>query len=156
MEKTLVTVTSFTESAQARLAKDRLASVGILAQLKGETGAESPPDPIKLEVSEEDLERAREILARPAEATPDEDEEPPEIDPESAEGLATRAWRAAFLGMAIVPVLMQIYSLWLVLKFVPRDEEVSRAGMRKVYGALAIDGTVLLAVALLFRALSRA
>ena len=154
MEKTLVPVTSYTDAAQARIARDRLAAVGILARLTGDTPAGPSLDPIKLEVSEEDLEQARAVLARPAEALADEDEEPPEIDPESAEGLASRAWRAAFFGM-VLPFIMQIYSLWLVLKLVSRDEEVSQAGMRKVYAALAIDGLVLLAAALLIRELGR-
>lgn len=157
MQKTLVTVLSFNDAVQARLAKERLASVGIPAHLDGDTAAAASQEPgsapaaIKLEVSEEDLERARELLSRPAEVLSDEDEEEQEIDPDSAEALATRAWRAAFYGMAILPFLMQLYSFWLVLKLLSRNEDVSPAGMRKVYGALAIDGVVLLMLALLLR-----
>ena len=78
MQKTFVTVLSFKDSVQARLAKDRLASVGIPARLDGDT-----PPAIKLKVFEEDLERDRELLARPAETLLDEDEEEDEkeIDP---------------------------------------------------------------------------
>jgi len=154
MDNTRVTVTSFSDTLQAKAARDRLASVGILAHL------EDSPAAVKLEVAEEDSERARELLSRPAEALSDEDEDEEEddkeSDPESAESLATRAWRAAFFGMVILPFLMQIYSLWLLFKLACRDEEVSKAGMRKVYGALAIDGIILLTFALLMRAVSGA
>jgi hypothetical protein len=67
--------------------------------------------------------------------------------------VAARAWRAAVLGIILLPPLVNIYSLWLILKVVSRDEDLSTTATRKVYAAVAVDGLVLLGVALFIRAI---
>src|SRR5262249_8813966 len=132
---------------------------GISTYLKGaastgkDTGLEGDFSTIKLQVRQDDLERARELLAAPvppAEAEEHDAEEP--YDPESTEALAVRAWRAALIGL-LPPlwVFLHFYSLWLLAKLSSRPDEVSPGGMWRVYGALAIDGFVLVGVALLVR-----
>jgi len=162
MSEKLVTAEAFTNPSRAELAKQRLEAAGIPAYLNGaEAGGAFPGlggevGTIKLEVREDDVERVRELLAAPpvpAEAAEaDEPEEPPE-DPESTEALARRAWRAALFGLMFLWVILHIYSLWLLLKLSFRPDDVSPEGMRKVYGALVIDGFVLVAFAVVLRAM---
>src|SRR5262249_5763157 len=140
------------------VARQRLEAAGIPVYLNGAlatgpiTGPGADGTAIKLEVREEDLERARELLtAGPADEG--EDEEP--YDPESAENLALRAWRGALIGLITLPFILHVYSLWLLVKLANHPEEVSPAGMRRVYGALAIDGFVLVGVALIIRSMAR-
>jgi len=165
MHEDLVTIGTFSEPSQAELAQQRLEEGGISTYLKGaaptgkDTGLEGSFSTIKLQVRQDDLERARELLAAPV--PPAEAEEPDEreeddaeepYDPESTEALAVRAWRAALIGL-LPPlwVFLHFYSLWLLAKLSSRPDEVSPGGMWRVYGALAIDGFVLVGVALIVR-----
>ena len=70
-----------------------------------------------------------------------------------AEALANRAWRAAVLGLVLFPGMFHLYSLFLLVNMMFKDEEVSPSGMRKVYGALALDLAVLPIVALIVLAI---
>ena len=69
------------------------------------------------------------------------------------DALANRAWRASFIGMIALPPLLNIYSIWLLIRLAKMDEELSSAALRKVYGAIAIDTFVLIAGALIFLAI---
>jgi putative signal transducing protein len=161
MDKPLVTLDTFSDPIRAQLIKNRLEGAGIPAYLEGDTavgafaGLGSSLASIKLEVAEPDLKRARELLSRPAEPLDEEEAEDKleEIDPNSTEAVAARALRAAVLGIILLPPLVNIYSLWLILKVVFRDENLSKTASRKVYAAVAVDGLVLLAVALFIRAI---
>ena len=92
-------------------------------------------------------------------ATADEerDEEAEEEDADravawTAEKLASRSLRAALLGLVLCPPLLHLYSLWLLYRLMSLPDELSPAGTRKVYAALAIDGLVVIS-SLLFAAI---
>jgi hypothetical protein len=86
-------------------------------------------------------------------ADEDEDEdEPMGSVTYSAEDFATRAWRAAVLGLLMCPPLLHFYSLYLLLRLGLLPDELSPAGKWRAYAAFAIDTVVLGFVALVFRA----
>jgi hypothetical protein len=85
-------------------------------------------------------------------ASPDEDE----ADRQSQDArtwvgdkLASRAFRAALLGIFICPPLLHLYSLWLLLKLSQQEVDASPAGQRQAHAALIIDLLVLVPCALL-------
>jgi hypothetical protein len=160
----MVTLETYTDSFRAEAARARLEEAGIPVLLQDENtvsafwGLGASFATVKLEVPQDEVERARQILATPPERSTDitaepPDEEEPEVAPESAEGLAVRAWRAALFGTCTLIVLLHLYSLWLVFRTACSDEELSPAGTRRMYGALVIDGIVLVAFAVVVRAL---
>jgi hypothetical protein len=53
--------------------------------------------------------------------------------------LAARACRTAIIGLFILPPLLHLYSLWLLARLAMYPGDVSAAGLRKIYAALAID-----------------
>jgi len=61
----------------------------------------------------------------------------------TADEFATRAWRAAVFGCLILPVLLHLYSVWLLIRLGTHTGELSSSGTRRMYGALLIDGVVL-------------
>jgi len=68
----------------------------------------------------------------------DDETEEPRVD-WGAEDYAARAWKAAVLGVLILPPLLHLYSIWCIIRLYSIDEELSPAGRRKFYGALFID-----------------
>jgi hypothetical protein len=46
--------------------------------------------------------------------------------------------------MIVLPPLLNLYSIWLLIRMAGLDEEPSPAGLRRVYGAIIIDGFVLI------------
>jgi hypothetical protein len=57
---------------------------------------------------------------------------------------ANRAWRAAVIGLVFGWGILHLYSIWQLLHLGSTpDDKPSEAGMRKVYGALALDCLVL-------------
>ncbi len=70
----------------------------------------------------------------------------------SAEGLANRAWRAAVFGLIVFPLFLHLYSVWLLLRLAVLPHEVTPRTMRRIYGALLIDGFVFTVVGLVLRA----
>jgi hypothetical protein len=62
----------------------------------------------------------------------------PRIGPD-AEVLVTRAWRAAVIGVVLLPPLLSLYSMWLLVNVGLRPEGLSPAGTRKFYGALVVN-----------------
>jgi hypothetical protein len=63
--------------------------------------------------------------------------------------MANRAWRAAVIGLLFFPPVLHFYSLVLLSSLGAMAQQPSPAGMRKVYGALAIDLAVFAGIALL-------
>jgi len=77
--------------------------------------------------------------------------------------LAARAWRASFVGLLLfpityfvfpllgllLPVLLHIYSIWLLCRIGSMDQEVRPGAMWKIYGALILDAFVLVLVILI-------
>ncbi|MBI1916039.1 MAG: DUF2007 domain-containing protein [Planctomycetes bacterium] len=170
MHQNLVTVETFSDQFQAELARQRLEQAGIPTYLNGEAttgafvGLGRSFSTIKLEVREEDLERARELLAKPPPGMPpdvpgvstgpeDQDEVEPEPDPDSTEALTARAWRAAVLGMLLFPPCLHVYSLWLIARVAARPDDISPEGTLKMYAALVLDGLILVAAAFIVRAM---
>jgi hypothetical protein len=68
----------------------------------------------------------------------EDDMDAPRLD-WGAEDYAARAWKAAVLGVLVVPPLLHFYSIWCIIRLYSIDEELSPAGRRKLYGALMID-----------------
>jgi hypothetical protein len=170
MHQKLVTIATFSDQFQAELARQRLDEAGIPASLNGEAtagafaGLGRSFSTIKLEVREEDLDRARDLLGEPpspmqpdAPGVPagpeDREEVEPEPDPDSTEALLARAWKAAVLGMFLCPPCLHVYSLWLIARVAGRPDDISPEGTFKMYAALVLDGLVLVAAAFIARAM---
>jgi hypothetical protein len=68
------------------------------------------------------------------------------------DALAARAWRASFLGMIVLPPLLNLYSIWLLIRLAGLHDEPSPAGLRRVYGAIIINGFVLITETLILLA----
>jgi hypothetical protein len=168
----LVTLESYSDPFKARLVAQRLQEAGIPAFLNGETtaltlgGINPTLAPVHLEVPEDEVERAREVLSRPAEQETGIQTEPDEKDPpedvNASPYLAERAVRAALFGLLFTPALLgiaiqlysiQLYSLWLAGRIATREEEMAPEWRWKVYTALALDGVGLLLGAIYVRAL---
>jgi hypothetical protein len=60
---------------------------------------------------------------------------------EELEALATRAWRAAIIGIFVCPVflLINLYSLWLLVRLSMEPGDLSPAGAWKCRGAWAVN-----------------
>jgi hypothetical protein len=56
--------------------------------------------------------------------------------------LATRAWRAAVIGLFTCPPLLHFYSAWTLLRLTLGGHPLSRSGIAKFYAALALDAAV--------------
>jgi hypothetical protein len=70
--------------------------------------------------------------------------------PSLGDSLATRAVKAAIIGLLACPPLLHLYSFWLLIRLALHSGEVSPAGMRKVYVALVIDLAVFGVVVIAF------
>jgi hypothetical protein len=157
----LVTLDSFADPLHARVVAQRLEAAGIHAFVNGEVahGVDPSHADVKLEIAEEDLERARQVLATPAEpetgiqSAPDE--KAPDEDLAGTPAVAERAFRAALYGLLLLPALVgmlfQLYSLWLMTKLASRDEDTDGSSTWKVYLALALNAGGLLLGALYAR-----
>jgi hypothetical protein len=69
--------------------------------------------------------------------------------------LATRAYRAAVIGLVVLPPLMTLYSLWLLLRLAFHSGHVGSAGTRKAVIAIALDFTVFFLAFAVLRAILR-
>ena len=82
------------------------------------------------------------------EASEDNDEDE-EDDPRSsvtwnADSLANRAWKAAILGCFLCPPFLNLYSIYTLLQLAALDKGPSKAGLRKLTGALIVNGFMIL------------
>jgi hypothetical protein len=59
------------------------------------------------------------------------------------DAMAWRAFAAAMIGLVFLPVLLQIYSVWTLLKLGFQDHPLSRKGKRYFGAAICIDIAVL-------------
>jgi hypothetical protein len=160
----LVTLDTYTDPFKARIVAGKLEAAGIPTYLNGETTAVALTGitvaaTVKLEIAEEDVERAQQILTAPSEPetgiqTEPTEKEPPE-DFNAATSLAERGLRAALIGLLLLPALLgiviQVYSLWLLAKLASHDEEMESSYTWKVYLALAIDAVGLVLGAIYLR-----
>jgi hypothetical protein len=76
-------------------------------------------------------------------------EDEPEPEPSFGDELAARAWRAAIVGVLVLPPLVTLYSFWLLIRLTAHEGDVSDAGIRKGIGAFLIN-TVVLVLAMAF------
>ncbi len=68
-----------------------------------------------------------------------------------AEELCLRAWRSALFGLVTLPVVLHIYSLYLLLSAARLNSKLSEQGQRRFNGALAIDLLIAILVGIVIR-----
>ncbi len=149
----LVTVGTFDMATEAHLAKGLLEANGLTAFLADELTVgvawhlSNAVGGIKLQVSENDVERAANILAgredlsadaedRVADDTGIEESES-EPCPSAGDKTVDRALRAALLGLILLP--LQLYSLWMLGRLAFSGEKVSHQKRRRVRLALLLN-----------------
>jgi hypothetical protein len=71
--------------------------------------------------------------------TPEEPDSEETIDTEEGDAIATRAWHAAVLSFFVCPPLLNIYSVWLLLRLSLTDKPLSDAGRRRFHWAIAMN-----------------
>jgi Putative prokaryotic signal transducing protein len=184
MPESFVTVATFETPMEAQLARNQLDEEGIDAFLEGAetvvmfTNLGGAMGGVKLQVAAEDARRAQAILGqrlqspdkpvrddygldREASKTAirarafDVDEEEEELPESAADATARRAWRAAVIGLLVFPPLLHVYSLWQLLQIPAAEDQLSDAGKRRLYAAVALDAIVFGAAALLWFGLLR-
>jgi len=130
MPDKLVEIARFISAGEASIARNALEVEGIEARLDGEAMATwfwyfgSAIGGVRLWVREDDVEQARQILeagASRGESADDFDEdEVRDLEAEASnadlpEDLI-RAWRAALIGVVLLPPLLNVYSTWLLIR----------------------------------------
>lgn len=169
MSDKLVTVARFTDPMQAALARSHLQAAGIRAFLLGESitaiawHLTNAVGGIRMQVANEDAERANAILSEPAHSWPDAsdhldsaasdpdgdeqgDRTAPFEEPSFRDEIAERAFRSAALSWFFPP--FHLYTFWLLVKVIASDERMSRRSRnRAIYAALIIL-PIVLAIAL--------
>lgn len=152
----LVIITSYMWVYEAHLAKALLESYDIEAFVSDDNIVTVDPlasvayGGVKVMVSEDEAVRALEILRNHESgqgAENSQDSEKPETEsdghsPHPAEDLARRAYVAAVFGIAFIP--LQLYSLWLLVRFYPQRSRASRSARRKAIGALLFNSLLVL------------
>jgi len=165
----LVTLETYMNAMQAHLAKNQLEAAGIRGVLADEFAAttywhlSNAIGGIKLQVAEEDFERAAVVLdsfqkiryveddadvseessSLPVEGSaspespppPHEEDEEPKLN--SREQNAERAYRAALFGFMFFP--LQFYATWLLLDVWQADHPLRPAVRRKLYWAIGFN-----------------
>jgi Putative prokaryotic signal transducing protein len=162
MANNLVTVATFSNSLEANLAKQLLEAEGIRSYLANESTVDLAwhltvaVGWIKLQVHESDASQAKFILGSnnlDAETTApeqvyvqDDDSDDEIIQVSWADQTADRAFRVAVIGLIIIFLPFQLYSLWLLLRLlVSRDAcgglrlRISQNRRWKVIAALLLN-----------------
>lgn len=157
-----VVVAAYNSPIEAQLAKSRLDAEGIATDLLDEhtvsigTHLAIAVGGVKVRVLEDDLERARDLLAQVGKFEfPDDGEDEDEddalmrADAESANRLAARAFVASVFGALFFPPL-NLYSLLLAWRALSVDDDLDDTGRRKTWAAVVFDviGLAWLAVVL--------
>lgn len=156
----LITLETYNNAMQATLARNYLESAGVRCVLADEaavtsgiSGLTNAIGGIKLQVAEEDFDRACELLdevdtrhraSEPAQAEstepkPDADNEDPEDDEpplNAREDNAERAFRAVLVGCMVIP--LQLYATWVLLDVWQSDLPIRPAVLRKLYWAIGL------------------
>jgi hypothetical protein len=57
----------------------------------------------------------------------------------AVEAMLARAWRAAVIGIIFLPILLHLYSMWLLLRASTSGAAFSQQGSRRFYQAFAIN-----------------
>ncbi|MCI0462441.1 MAG: DUF2007 domain-containing protein [Gemmataceae bacterium] len=183
MDVNLTTVATFNTPHEAELAKNLLEQEGITAYLADAEAVGMNwmmgvgLGGVKVQVAEADAPRAGAILRvrrrrratqddygvkdrvrsserlRPRVDPAEEDEEHDEPEPE-ANADATRAWRAAVIGLLVLPPLLHFYSAFLLFKLLGGRETLSPGAKRKAIAAAILDALVFAGVVLLLRHLT--
>ena len=126
----LVQLARFHSSQEASIARSRLDADGIRSELSGEAMAGwfwhfgSAIGGVGLLVNEEDVQRASDILGESdaISDTPDIDfgddstDERDDVDARQLPGDLIRAWRASIIGIFLLPPILNLYSMWLLLR----------------------------------------
>jgi hypothetical protein len=152
-------VAAFPSSVEAAMARSRLEAEGLFADLLDEHTVSIGPHlalavgGVKVRVLEDDLARAREILDTLGDfALPDDDNDGNGGDDDdklerapkdSPDRLASRALAAGIIGAVFFPPL-NLWSLWLLLRAVREEDELSAKAKRSMALALAFDSLALL------------
>ena len=135
MNDELIDIARFASANEAAVARNALEAAGIPAFLDGDTTATwlwyigSALGGVKLFVRSSDVDRARAILLHddaddtseecPEDAcSPDDDLGEPGVDDDDPISSLpiTRAWRAAIIGILLLPPLLNLYSMWVLLR----------------------------------------
>lgn len=159
MVNNFVTVATFINSVEANLAKQRLEAEGIRCYLADESIVELAWHLsvafgwIKLRVHQQDVELAKSILTsteldsglEPETITEDpwlsqSDEADDDIEKLSwADETADRAFRVAVIGLILIVLPLQLYSLWLLIRLLVSRRQISKNRQLKVIVALIFD-----------------
>lgn len=144
----LVTVAEFSMVAEAHIVHGRLEEEGIPATITDENivamawHLSQAVGGIKVQVAPQDVERARDLLARiESQSPPDESLEDV---PDPVQDLVRKALIAAFLGLAFPPI--QLYSIWLILRIFVSTAGAWKSVLGKIVLALLLDAWVILVI----------
>ncbi|WP_414577963.1 putative signal transducing protein [Anabaena sp. CCY 9402-a] len=153
MVNNFVTVSTFSNYIDANLAKQLLESQGIQCYLANESTVNMAwhltvaVGWIKLQVNQTDLEQAKKVLVSSEfeiEDSADEwlqnDEADDDIEKISwADETADRAFRTSVIGLILLFLPIQIYSLWLLVRLLVSRRQISSNRRIKVIVALLLD-----------------
>jgi hypothetical protein len=162
MPSNLVVVATYPTTAEAGLAREFLESEGIACRMTDEMVVQwvwylsNAIGGVKVLVAEEDAEKALALLAETGGLAPDLDEaatgdvdaEDDQVDPYPGDPMATRAWRAAVVGLFACPPLLHFYSAWVLMRLLAAHLPLSASGKRKVCGAVLVNAAVCALVSL--------
>src|SRR5262249_3379933 len=118
-----------------------------LASRPGRSGTERPDD----YGLEERVQAGPRPRLRMVEEEPEDEDQAPESE---ADGVATRAWRAAVIGLLGVPPTLHFCSCWVLFQIPGSKGEVSPANRPKVVAALILNAAVFVVLVVLLRALT--
>jgi hypothetical protein len=158
-----VEIAAFTLLGEAQTAATTLRAAGIPVHLRNEAVAGVLPHMtnafggIGVCVPEADAEQGRALLTGaippgepddlPAAALGAEQQEAGPLHDGPRAASARRAWRAAILGLAFLPGLLHLISLWHLVGFARAAGPAPARSVRHAIGALIVDGLVAAGVA---------
>ena len=65
--------------------------------------------------------------------------EPAEKIDEEAEAMLLRAWRASILGLVFLPIVLHLYSMYLLIRAATRADAFSADGKKRFYLAFSVN-----------------
>lgn len=166
----LIVIASYSNAAEAEIARAVLEGEGLQSCLADEGLVTNfwllgnAVGYVKLLVAAGDGERARAILRDADQSRPNDAEDTARSGgaPEDANEIdavamvddeARRAWRAAVLGMLFCPPLLNVYSVYLLLKLSSSEQGMTGRGRRAAVGAALVNLLVFLFIAAAFVAI---
>lgn len=152
MVNNFVTVATFSNYVDANLAKQLLESAGIQCYLANESTLNTAwhltvaVGWLKLQVHQADLEQAKDVLASSelAETTAynlfqDDADDDDFVKISWADETADRAFRTSVIGLILLFLPIQLYSLWLLIRLFVSRRQISPNRRLKVIIALLLD-----------------